>query len=113
MSSGASCRNSGKRSGFPKRRMVRVLTSPSPVLPSVGMSQSGLMVAALLAGFVVYLMLSQKLGSYWSILMGGASATTATNPAATPTTTTPSTTAPATTTAPSNASLGLPASLGQ
>ena len=92
--------------------MVRVLTAPSPVLPSVGMSQSALMVTALIGGFVVYLMLAQKLAAYWSILMGGSSsaATATTGTTAAPAATTA---APATTTAPSNASLGLPASLGQ
>ena len=93
--------------------MVKVLNAPTPLLPSVGMSQSALLVTALIGGFVVYLMLAQKLGAYWSILMGGSSsAATATAPA----TTSGTTAAPATTsatTAPSNTSLGLPASLGQ
>jgi hypothetical protein len=94
--------------------MVKVLSAPTPLLPSVGMSQSALLVTALIGGFVVYLMLAQKLGAYWSILMGGSSsAATATAPATTSgTTAAPATTSP-TTAAPSNASLGLPASLGQ
>jgi hypothetical protein len=71
--------------------MVKVLSSPSPVLPSASMSQSGLMVAALLGGFVVFLAMQGKLQNYWSILLGGGASSTAT---------TGTTTAPATTTAP-------------
>jgi hypothetical protein len=75
--------------------LVKVLASPSPILPSASMSQSGIMVAALLGGFVVFLAMQGKLGNYWSILLGGgstAAAPASTNPAATPTTpTTPTT----------------------
>lgn len=74
---------------------VTVARSPSVLMPNVGMSQSGLMVASLLGGFVVYLALNQKLGAYWSILIGGSSSTA--TAASTPSTTT----APATTTSPS------------
>ena len=42
------------------------------------MSQSGLMLAALIGGFVVWLMMNQKLGAYWSILIGGGSTAAAT-----------------------------------
>jgi hypothetical protein len=81
--------------------MVAVARAPIAVAPNVSMSQSGLMVAALVGGFVVFLAMQGKLGNYWSILLGGgASATTgaATSPTATTaapsaTTTTPSTTA--------------------
>ena len=82
--------------------MVKVLSSPSPVLPSASMSQSGLMVAALLGGFVVFLAMQGKLAAYWSILLGGGSASTApatTSTAQTPST--PSTSTPSTSTAPS------------
>lgn len=97
--------------------MVKLAKSPSPILPDVSMSQSGLIVAALIGGFVIYLTITGKLAAYWSILTGGASATatsstsstsstasaassTATtgSTAATPTTSTPTTTTPTTTT---------------
>jgi hypothetical protein len=78
--------------------MVKVLSSPSPVLPSASLSQSGLMIAALLGGFVVFLAMQGKLGNYWSILMGGGASSTSTAS----TTTSPSTsTSPSTTTSPS------------
>jgi hypothetical protein len=54
--------------------MATVLRSPSVLLPSVGMSQSGLMAAALFGGFFLWLMMQGKLGTYWSILLGGGSA---------------------------------------
>ena len=97
--------------------MPTIARAPVAILPNVGMSQSGLMIASLLAGFVVYLAIKQRLGVYWSILIGGgaaaspqplASAGSSTAIAPAPSSTT---TAPATTT-PSNASLGLPSSLG-
>ena len=51
--------------------MVTVARAPIAVAPNISMSQSGLMVAALLGGFVVFLALQNKLGVYWSILLGG------------------------------------------
>ena len=92
--------------------MPTIARAPVAILPNVGMSQSGLMIASLLAGFVVYLAIKQRLGVYWSILIGGGAAA---SPTASSTAIAPApsstTTAPATTT-PSNASLGLPSSLG-
>lgn len=87
-----------------------VLKSGSVLLPDVGMSQSSLMVGALIAGFVVWVMMNGKLATYWSILLGGGASATATATTATPSATTaqPS----ASTTAPSNASLGLPTTQG-
>ena len=58
--------------------MVQVARAPLAVLPNVGMSQSSVMLAALLAGFVVYLAIKQRLGVYWSILIGGGSAASST-----------------------------------
>jgi hypothetical protein len=55
--------------------MPKVLASPTPVLPDVGISQSSLMAAALLAGFVVWLAMNGKLATYWSLLTGGSGAT--------------------------------------
>jgi hypothetical protein len=93
--------------------MVTVARSPVAILPNVGMSQSGLMISALLAGFVVYLAIKQRLGVYWSILIGGGGTSTTTPQ---PSASTGTATAPAatttTTTTPSNSSLGLPTSLG-
>ena len=57
---------------------TRTLSSGSVLLPNVGMSQSGLMLAALIGGFVVWLMMNQRLSAYWSILIGGGSSATAT-----------------------------------
>ena len=37
------------------------------------MSQSGLIAAALIGGFVMWVMMNGKLGAYWSILIGGGS----------------------------------------
>jgi hypothetical protein len=62
--------------------MATIARAPIAALPDVGMSQSGLMVAALIGGFVVWLMMNGKLATYWSILLGGSSSTTA--PAAAP-----------------------------
>jgi hypothetical protein len=88
--------------------MVTIARAPIAVLPNVGMSQSTVLVGALIGGFAVWLALNQKLGAYWSILIGGgSSATTATTPA----TTTGATTTGAAAT-PSNTSLGLPTTLG-
>lgn len=85
------------------------LTSGSVLLPDVGMSQSSLMIATLIAGFVVYLAMNGKLAAYWSILMGGgASATPAATTAAPTTTTTP---APSTSTS-SGTTTTLPATQG-
>ena len=83
-----------------------VARAPLAILPNVGMSQSALMVGALVAGFILYLAIKQRLGAYWSILIGGGASATAT------TTTAPATTtaAPATTTTPNVATL--PTSLG-
>lgn len=78
--------------------MVQVARAPLAVLPNVGMSQSSVMLAALLAGFVVYLAVKQRLGVYWSIMIGGGAAASSTTPAATsstaPSSTAPSSTAP-------------------
>jgi hypothetical protein len=41
------------------------------VAQGASMSQSSAMGAALIAGFVVFLMMKGKLGAYWSILIGG------------------------------------------
>jgi len=41
------------------------------------MSQSGLMVAALIGGFVVFVAMQGKLANYWSILLGGGASATA------------------------------------
>jgi hypothetical protein len=84
--------------------MVTIARAPIAVAPNVSLSQSGLMVAALLGGFVVFLALQGKLGNYWSILLGGgASATTgattggaATTAAPTATATSPNTSTTAT-----------------
>jgi hypothetical protein len=98
--------------------MPTVVKSPTVLLPSVGMSQSGLMVAALIGGFVVFIAMQGKLASYWSILLGGSSSPTSpattVAPAPSSSTTIPGagSTAPATTPTPSNSSLGLPSSLG-
>ena len=94
--------------------MPTVAKAPVAVLPNVSMSQSGLMVAALIGGFVVYLAMQGKLGAYWTLMTGGGGSSSTTAPAATSTAPSPSTssTPSATTTAPSNASLGLPASFG-
>ena len=70
--------------------MPTIARAPIAVLPNVGMSQSAVMVGALIGGFVVFLALQQKLGVYWAILIGGGSS--ATTPAAT--TPTPSPTIP-------------------
>jgi hypothetical protein len=84
--------------------MVTVARAPVAGLPNVTMSQSGLMVAALLGGFVVYLAMAGKLAAYWSILMGGGASSTAA-PAATTTTPGATTTTPgATTTSPTTTS---------
>lgn len=95
--------------------MVTVARAPIAIAPNASMSQSGIMVAALLGGFVVFLALQGKLANYWSILLGGGASATS-GAATTTTTTTPgaTTTAPAgsTTLLPSNASLGLPSSYG-
>jgi hypothetical protein len=96
--------------------MVAVARAPIAIAPNASMSQSGIMVAALLGGFVVFLAMQGKLANYWSILLGGgASATTGAATTASPTTTPgATTTAPAgsTTLLPSNAALGLPSSYG-
>jgi hypothetical protein len=54
------------------------------------MSQSGLMVAALLGGFVVFLAMQGKLGNYWSILMGGGASAPSTSSGSGTTTPAPS-----------------------
>ena len=69
--------------------MATIAKSPTVLLPDVGMSQSGLMVAALVGGFVIWLMMKGKLAAYWSILLGGNSGAATAAPAAT---TAPSTT---------------------
>jgi hypothetical protein len=51
--------------------MATIARAPLAVLPNVTMSQSSVMGAALIGGFLLYLMLKGKLGAYWSLLMGG------------------------------------------
>lgn len=86
------------------------IKSGSVLLPDVGMSQSSLMIASLLGGFLVYLAMNGKLAAYWSILIGGGSssastgATTTTPAASTNTSSSTSTTTPNVST--------LPATLG-
>jgi hypothetical protein len=48
------------------------------------LSQSSVLVGALLAGFIVWLILNGKLGTYWSLLLGGAAATATSSPATPP-----------------------------
>ena len=86
--------------------MVTVARAPIAVAPNIGMSQSGLMVAALVGGFIVFVAMQGKLANYWSILLGGGASSAGS--ATTPSTTTPSTTTPSTTT-PSTTSPTLPA----
>lgn len=95
--------------------MATIARAPIAVLPNATMSQSGIMVGALLAGFVVYLAMTGKLAAYWGILMGGGASATATptTGATSPTTSTSpatsgstSTSSTATTTSP----FGLPSS---
>ena len=59
--------------------MATIARAPLAVLPNASMSQSSLMVAALLGGFIVYLALAGKLQAYWSILIGGGSSAAATS----------------------------------
>ena len=53
--------------------MPTIARAPVAILPNASLSQSGLIAAALIGGFVVYLMMGQKLATYWSILIGGGS----------------------------------------
>ena len=78
--------------------MPTIARAPIAVLPNVGMSQSAVMVGALIGGFVVFLALQQKLGVYWAILIGGGSS--ATTPAATTPTPSTTTTSPSATPSP-------------
>lgn len=71
--------------------MVTVARAPIAVAPNVSMSQSGLMVAALLGGFVVFLALQGKLANYWSILLGGGASATSSTSSGTTTPAVPST----------------------
>jgi hypothetical protein len=71
--------------------MVTVARAPIAVAPNASLSQSGLMVAALLGGFVVFLALQGKLGNYWSILLGGGASATSSTSSGTTTPATPST----------------------
>src|ERR1700733_5827402 len=92
----------------------RTLQSGSVLLPNVGMSQSGLMVAALVGGFIVYLGMNGKLAAYWALMTGGGGSSTAASATAGAVAGTKSATGTTSATAaPSNTSLGLPASLGQ
>lgn len=54
--------------------MVTLAKSPSPVLPAISMSQSGVIVGALLGGFVIYLLIQGRLAVYYNLLLGGAGA---------------------------------------
>jgi hypothetical protein len=60
------------------------LKSGSVLLPSVGMSQSTVMLGALLAGFVVWLAMNGKLQAYWSLLLGGGATSSSTGAAIVP-----------------------------
>ena len=95
--------------------MVTVARAPVAALPNVSMSQSGLMVAALIGGFIVYLAMQGKLGTYWTLMTGGGGSSTAAAPAATSpsaTTTSPSsTTTSPSTTATTTSPFGLPSSI--
>lgn len=72
--------------------MPTVAKSPAPmILPNVSMSQSSVIGAALIGGFILYLMLQGKLGAYWSLLMGGSNAASAAPPTTTGTTQGPAT----------------------
>jgi hypothetical protein len=62
--------------------MATVARAPIAVAPNISMSQSGLMVAALIGGFVVFVAMQGKLSTYWSILLGGGAS--AATPGATP-----------------------------
>lgn len=61
------------------------------VAAGASMSQSSVMGAALVAGFVVFLMMKGKLSAYWSILMGGSASTSPTSSSSGSTSTKPST----------------------
>lgn len=61
--------------------MPTIARAPIAVLPNAGMSQSSLMVAALIGGFIVYLGFAGKLQAYWSLLIGGGSGSAAAAPA--------------------------------
>jgi hypothetical protein len=41
------------------------------LLPNVAMSQSAVLVGALFAAFLIYLMLKGRLGTYWALMTGG------------------------------------------
>jgi hypothetical protein len=51
--------------------MATIAKSPTVLLPSVTMSQSALMMGALFAGFIIWLTLKGKLGTYWALMTGG------------------------------------------
>lgn len=93
--------------------MVTVARAPVAALPNVTMSQSGLMVVALIGGFIVFLAMAGKLGTYWTLMTGGGGSSTATTAAPAATTTSPATTSPATTspTATTTSPFGLPSSI--
>lgn len=74
--------------------MVTLAKSPSPVLPAIQMSQSGVMIAALLGGFVIYLLIQGRLAVYYNLLIGGAGASTPAAPVPSPSTATPPGTTP-------------------
>ena len=92
--------------------MATVARAPVAALPDVSMSQSGLMVAALIGGFIVYLAMQGKLGTYWTLMTGGggSSAASTASPAATTTSPSATTTSPASTTATTANPFGLPSS---
>jgi hypothetical protein len=60
-------------------------------LPSDSMSQSAVMLGALVAGFLVYLMLRGRLGTYWALMTGGTATSTSTGATIVPGTQTPGT----------------------
>jgi hypothetical protein len=70
--------------------VARIAAVPTSIGPVSGLSQSSVIVAALAAGFVLYLAVKGRLGVYWSLLAGT------------------SVTTPATGTAPPSALQGLP-----
>jgi hypothetical protein len=61
---------------------VTVAHAPAAVLPDIGMSQSSILVGALLAAFILYLAINKRLGVYWSLLTGGTGQQAAANAAA-------------------------------
>lgn len=51
-----------------------VTVARGPDLPTITMSQSGVIIGALVAGFFIYLMMKGRLITYYNLLVGGAGA---------------------------------------